>query len=210
MSKLTRVTAAVARALAWLLPAGRRDWGAAIWAEAHEVPTGLARLAWRATGVRVLAREALLQRRLGRVSLFAVAAVLSAWAAWPQPGIRHVTEGQFTAIAMVVLLALAPRFFGPASPGRAGRFLRVFCYAAILAFLAALGILGAFTGLVPRRAYQHLWGAPKGVPGTSTGGLTWIGATIILLVVAGWVAVFLYLTSRRSQVTRGTLALGAA
>jgi len=36
MSKLTRVMAAVARALAWLLPAGRRDWVAAVWAEAHE------------------------------------------------------------------------------------------------------------------------------------------------------------------------------
>ena len=111
MSKLTRVTAAVARALAWLLPAGRRDWAGAVWAEAHEVPPGLARLAWRAGGVWVLAGEALLPRRLGRVSLFAAAAAFAAWAAWPQPGIRHVTEGQFTAIAMVLLLALAPRFF---------------------------------------------------------------------------------------------------
>jgi len=33
---------------------------------------------------------------------------------------------------------------------------------------------------------------------------------VILLMIAGWVAVFLYLTSRRSQVTRGTLALGGS
>ncbi len=32
---------------------------------------------------------------------------------------------------------------------------------------------------------------------------------MILLVIAGYVAVFRFLTSRRSQVTRGTLALGA-
>ena len=43
MNRRSRVAAAGARALAWLLPAGRRDW-----AEAHEVPPGLARLAWRA------------------------------------------------------------------------------------------------------------------------------------------------------------------
>ena len=45
MSKPNQVTAAITRALAWLLPAGRRDWVAAIWAEAHQVPPGLARLA---------------------------------------------------------------------------------------------------------------------------------------------------------------------
>ncbi len=90
MSKLTRVTAAVARALAWLLPAGRRDWAEAVWAEAYEVPAGLARLAWRAGGVWVLAREALLPRRLGRALLVAAAAAFAAWAAWPQPGVGHV------------------------------------------------------------------------------------------------------------------------
>ena len=50
MSKLTQVRSAVRRALVWLLPAGRRDWLAALWAEAEEVPPGLTRLAWRAGG----------------------------------------------------------------------------------------------------------------------------------------------------------------
>jgi hypothetical protein len=208
MSKQTRVMVAVARALAWLLPAGRRDWAEAVWAEAQQVPPGMARLAWRAGGAWMLAREGLRPRRLGRVVVFAAAAALAAWTAWPKPGISHVTESEFTAIAMVVLLGLAPRFFGVASPSRAGRFLRVFCYAALLVFLAAQGFLGAFTGLVPRRAYQHLWAAPRGVPGTSTSGPNWIGATVMLVVAAGYVAVFLRLTSRRSQVTRGTLVLG--
>jgi hypothetical protein len=48
MGRLTRVMAAAGRGAAWLLPAGRRDWVAALWAEAHEVPPGLGRLAWRA------------------------------------------------------------------------------------------------------------------------------------------------------------------
>ncbi|MGH3149436.1 MAG: hypothetical protein ACRDOB_01720, partial [Streptosporangiaceae bacterium] len=68
MSKLTQVAAAITRAVAWLLPARRRDWVAAIWAEAHEVPSGLARLAWRAGGALVIAREALMPRRLGRAA----------------------------------------------------------------------------------------------------------------------------------------------
>ena len=40
MGKLTQVRAAAGRGAAWLLPAGRRDWLAALWAEAHEVPPG--------------------------------------------------------------------------------------------------------------------------------------------------------------------------
>jgi len=171
MDELTGVMAAVRRCAARLLPAERRDWAEAVWAEAHEVPPGLA---WRAGGVWVLAREALLPRRLGRVSLFAVAAVLAAWAAWPQPGVGHAPESQFNVIATVLLLALAPRFFGPASPGRAGRFLRVFCCAAVLACLPAQTIMERFRQLVPRQAaYRRIWGAPQGVPGTSSGGPPW-------------------------------------
>jgi hypothetical protein len=42
--------AATGRAVAWLLPAGRRDWIVAVWAEAHGVPPGLERLAWARAG----------------------------------------------------------------------------------------------------------------------------------------------------------------
>jgi hypothetical protein len=86
VSKLARVTAAVGRGGAWLLPAGRRDWAAAVWAEAHEVPPGLPRLVWRAGGIWMLARETLRPRRLVKAALFAAAAVVAAWGAWPAPG----------------------------------------------------------------------------------------------------------------------------
>ena len=117
--------AAVGRGAAWLLPAGRRDWIAAVWAEAHEVPPGVERLAWRAGGVWMLAREALMPRRLVRAALFAVAAAVAAWAAWPQPGVGHAGVSQFHVIATVLLLAglplLARRFFGrPVPAGPAG------------------------------------------------------------------------------------------
>ncbi len=72
MTKLNQAAAGARRAAARLLPAGR-GWGAAIWTEAHVVPRGLERLAWRAGGVWVIAREALMPRRLGRAALFAAA-----------------------------------------------------------------------------------------------------------------------------------------
>src|SRR5690242_13110135 len=100
--------AAGRRFAVWLLPAGRREWAEAVWAEAHEVPPGLARLSWRAGGAWVLAREALLPRRLGRAALFAAAAAVAAWAAWPRPGVGHVAEGRFDAIAPVLLVAGLP------------------------------------------------------------------------------------------------------
>jgi hypothetical protein len=55
MSGLERTRAAARRGAAWLLPADRRDWVAAVWAEAHEVPPGLERLAWRVGGIWMLA-----------------------------------------------------------------------------------------------------------------------------------------------------------
>jgi hypothetical protein len=60
-----------------LVSAGRRDWAEAIWAEASEVPSGLRRLAWLAGGARVMVREALMARRIGRWLLFAVTAAVA-------------------------------------------------------------------------------------------------------------------------------------
>jgi hypothetical protein len=124
MSKLRRMMAAAGRGAAWLLPAGRRDWLAAIWAEAYDVPAGVERLAWRAGGVWMLAREALMPRRLVRAALFAAAAACAAWAAWPQPGVGHAAVSQFHVIATVLLLAGLPLLarrspWSPACPPRA-------------------------------------------------------------------------------------------
>ncbi|MGD0067073.1 MAG: hypothetical protein ABSB76_26985 [Streptosporangiaceae bacterium] len=223
MDRLNQAAAAVRRGVVWVLPAGRREWVAAIWAEAHEVPPGLARLAWRAGGAWVIAREALMPRRLGRAALFAVAAGAAAWAAWPQPLVGHAAVSQFHVIATVLLLAglplLARRFFGPATPSRTGRSLRVFCGAAILALLPAFAIVEAFANLVPKRpAYLRFfciaqgWSNVQGcgaVPGRSTGGPSWAGEIPLLLMTVAYLGVILFLTSRRSLVTGGTLAIGA-
>ncbi len=64
------------RGTARLVSAGRRDWVEAVWAEAPEVPPGLRRLAWRAGGARLIAREALMRRGIGSAMLFAVVVVV--------------------------------------------------------------------------------------------------------------------------------------
>ena len=222
MNELNRAAAAARRTVAWLLPAGQRDWAAAIWAEAHEAPSGLERLAWRAGGVWVIAREALMPRRLGHAALFAAAAGAAAWAAWPQRAVGHAAVSQFHVIATVLLLAglplLARRFFGPPSPGRAGWSLRFFCCAAILALMPGLTIVEAFANLMPAQpAYRYSYCVAQGwsdtqgcggVPGRSTGGPPWAGDIALLLMTIAYAGVILFLTSRRSQVIRSTLAIG--
>jgi hypothetical protein len=163
-----------------------------------------------------MAREALMPRRLGRAALFAAAAGAAAFAAWPQPGVGHAAVSQFHVIATVLLLAglplLARRFFGPASPSRAGRSLRVLCCAAILAYLPALYIVEAFANLTPvQAAYRRIvcpFQGCGGAPGKSTGGPPWAGEIAFLLMTIAYLGVILFLTSRRSRVTRSTLAIG--
>ena len=223
MSKLARVMAAAGRGAARLVPAGRRDWVAAVWAEADEVPPGVERLAWRAGGVWVLAREALLPRRIGRAALFAVAGAGAAWAAWPQPATGHLAEGRFNAIATVLLVVavlplLSRRFFGPPSPSRVARSLRVLCCAAVLALVSASVILLVSSRLVPTRpAYRLIWCIAQGwsntqgcggVPGRSSGGPTWQAEILVMLLITGYMGLTLFLTSRRAQIARSTLAIG--
>jgi hypothetical protein len=160
-------------------------------------------------------------RRLGHAALFAAAAGAAAWAAWPQPAVGHAGVSQFHVIATVLLLAalplLARRFFGPPSPSRAGRSLRVFCCAAILALMPGLAIVEAFANLTPAQpAYKYTYCVAQGwsdtqgcnwVPGRSTGGPPWQGEIALLLMTIAYAGVIMFLTSRRSRVTRSTLAI---
>jgi hypothetical protein len=211
VNRLNRIAAAARRGAAWLLPAGRRDWAAAIWAEANEVPPGLARLTWRAGGVWVLAREALLPRRIRRAALFAAAAATAALAAWPGSSASLATTSvRGYVVTMVLLLAGAPLlarpFFGPARDSRAARFLRVGTCAALLALIPADAAVWQFSQTPPRggadlRVYRLVASpaAPK----------PWEGAALSLILTALYVAPILWMTSRRSRVAPATLAVGA-
>jgi hypothetical protein len=211
MSGLSRVGAAARRAAAWLVPAGRRDWVEAVWAEAPEVPPGLGRLAWRAGGVQLIAREALMRRRVGSAMLFAVSAALVTWAAWPgSPASFATSVDRVDVITMVVLLGglalAARRVFGPPVGGRVARWLRVGAYAAILALIPAKNVVERVLAVPPRggidlRLYRLISG-----PGF---GNHWDSEIVFLVVMTLYAAAILWLTSQRSRVAPATLAIGA-
>jgi len=205
MSRLGRV-------IARLLPAGRRDWAEAVWAEAREVPPGWPRLAWRAGGARLIAREAHLARRAGTLLLFAAAAGAAAWSAWPGPAVGNAGAARADIIVLVVLMAGLPLlsrllFGGPGS--RAAWWLRAGCYAAILAIVPARAVTDLFIGTVPRGGLDlrtfHSFDGP-GARGAVTEAPS---VDVAVLIVAGLgLAVILALTARRASVARATLAAG--
>jgi hypothetical protein len=170
---------AVWRGAVRLVPAARRDWAEAVWAEAQEVPAGWPRLAWRAGGVLLIAREAQMARRIGVLLVFAAAAAAAAWAAWPQSAVplSHGAAAQGGVIVTVVLLAglplLSRRLLGPPD-NRVARWLRAAGYAAILAIVPAKAVVTLFVGAVPRAGInRHTYdvanfGHP--VPGSVSGG----------------------------------------
>ena len=211
MKGLQRAGAAARRSVIRLVPAERRDWVEAVWAEAPEVPPGLSRLAWRAGGVRVIARAALMRRGTGRALLFAAAAALAAWAGWPgSPASFATSVDRADVITVVALLAglavVARRVLGPAGSSRAARLLRVAGYAAILALVPAKNVVEQVLDTPPRggvdlRLYRLISG-----PGF---GDDWSSEIAFLVVMAAYVAAILWLTSRRSRVAPATLAIGA-
>jgi hypothetical protein len=189
----------LSRTAARLMPAERRDWAEAMWAEADEVAPGLARLAWRAGGLRLIAREALLMRRAGRSLVFAAAAAWVTWAAWPGPAGNPATAVARVDVVTVLLVLtglplLARWLFGPTTVGPMARVLRAGTYAAVLVLTVAKASVEqvlATHGYLQPLAYN------------------WLVETIFLLIVAGYVAAILVMTARRPRVAPATLAIGA-
>jgi hypothetical protein len=213
MSWLGPVATAAGRGAVRLVPAARRDWAEAVWAEAHEVPPGWPRLAWRAGGVLLIAREGQMARRIGILLLFAAAAGAAAWGAWPGSPVSHGAAVQGGIIITLTLLAGLPLLtrwrLGPPD-SRPARWLRAGFYAAILATLPTRAAIGLFVGAVPRAGIdRHTWDVVQGygVPGSSSGGPDWAGEIAILILTACYVAVILALTARRTPVAPATLAI---
>jgi hypothetical protein len=204
----------LSRACARLLPAERRDWAEAVWAEAREVPPGWPRLAWRAGGVRLIAGEGQMIRRIGTLLLFTAAAGVAAWSAWPGSA-SHAAMVRADIIGVVLLLAGLPlltrRLLGP--PGnRTARWLRAGCYAANLALMPAWAAIVLFLGSVPQGGHDlhtfHVFQAP-GNPGTWIGDAHPKNAVWLLIITACGLAAILALTARRARVAPATLAIGA-
>lgn len=209
MRGLNRAGAALWRGAARLMPAARRDWAQAVWAEAPEVPPGLRRLAWLAGGARLMAREALMRRGILGTLMFAVAATAVAWAAWPSSSASYATSvDRAEVIVMVALLAglplLARPFLGPVSDSRTAWFLRAGTWAVFLVLIPALTVAQQLRGISPRgaaerRVYRLVsWVHPP----------SWGREVMMLVVMAVFIAAIVWLTSRRSGVTPATLAAG--
>jgi len=135
MERLMRLLAGLLRRSLRVLPAGRRQWAEAVWAEAGEVPAGWPRLLWLCDGLWLVAREASMARRivyrLGiAVMVVAVAAaMLASWRGVPHGDPENSVDKLRVAVLALVLAGLpwvARRqgVFGPAAESVTARLVR--------------------------------------------------------------------------------------
>ena len=176
MDRLDRAITGLARWSVRVVPAERREWAEAVWAEAGEVPAHR-RLSWVAGGLWTVNRQAGVVRRivywlgLAALAVGASEMVSLVWRGAPvAPGFRSVsvptislgtgiyvdpnTTGDFRSLAIttVVVLAALPWVarrrgaFGPASDTLAARVVRVGGCAAICVLVLVLSRLAQTLG----------------------------------------------------------------
>jgi hypothetical protein len=199
MNGPTRLMAAALRRSAALMPAERRQWAEAVWAEAGQVPAGRQRQSWLAGGLWLAARQAMLDGGLLGPLAFAFAVGGVAAAAWSGPSHDPaVVIDRVDVIAMAAILITlswgARRVLGPVAGSRLARLARASGYTAILALVLA-------KSAVERVAY-----AP---PNNATGlAVAWVGEAAFLGVVGCYAAVILAGTAQRSPAAPATAVIG--
>jgi hypothetical protein len=208
---MNRPARMLTRCARWVVPAARRDWVEAVWAEAPDVPPGLRRLAWRAGGVRLIAREALMRRGVVSAALFAAAAAAAAWVAWPSSSVSvDAPVDRVHVITVVSLLAGLPLltrpFLGPVAGNRAARYLRGCTYLALLALIPAYTAVQQFDTTRPRGTTDQRLFELVAHPGAAP---QWGGEILVLAVMAIYAAAIVWMTSRRAGVAGTTLAIGS-
>jgi hypothetical protein len=202
---MRRLSRAVGRGTARIIPAERRDWAQAVWVEALEVPPGLRRLAWRAGGIRLIARESLMVRRVRNSLLFVAAAVYLAWTAVPGTPSAVLTAFMWLrTIATIVELAglawLVRRWLGAVIDSPLARWLRVGTFAGIMALIVAMA------------EFDHINDTPGRLAAAGPHNQPSIGMLLpwstFLVLLAGYVVAILGFTAQRSWVTPTTLTIG--
>jgi len=204
--------------MARLVPAGRRDWAEAVWAEAYEVPAGWPRLAWRVGGVWLIAREAVMVRWIGSRLLFAAAIGAAAWSAWSAGQVATIRADVIGTVLLLAGLPLLARWYLGPPDNKAARRLRAAGYAAVVALMPAKAATDLFLGAVPRGGIDlhtydrfHCKNEPwcPWVPGTKGLSPTVGSEVMVLLITACGLAITLALTARRSRITPAALTVGA-
>ena len=200
MDRLTRMLAGLIRGLAGLLGEHRRDWVHALLAETGDQTAPSARLAWLGGGLWLVTREVFMNRIVQALA-FAAGAVGLVWIAWPGASTNSATPvNRMYVVGTLVLLAGLPplvrRYAGPVRRGWGPRLARVAGYAVVLALIAA-------TAAQQRVGSQLGRYFPVILP-------VWAMDVGFLLIIAGYLAGLLILTSRRVRFTRRVLptALG--
>ncbi|GAA0990852.1 hypothetical protein GCM10009555_077290 [Acrocarpospora macrocephala] len=210
---MDRTIRLVAGLLSWairLLPPQRQDWGAAVWAEAGEVPGRWARLRWLAGGLWLVAREAEVIRRIVHTAAAVGAGAALVWLDW-HPGTENVAAPMNRAgtIAVVALLAVLPwasrRFLGPVADNRAARAVRTGGYLAMYALLGVIVGLSRFAG----SRFDHMVAFDQANHDAEMRSGAVIGAIVILALIGGYALVILAVTSRRFAADPATLAAGS-
>ncbi len=198
MAALTRMMAALLRVSAGLLPADRRVWVQALSAEAASVPAGRRRLAWLAGGAWLTLRQSASADLLGYPLVLAAAAG-TAWSAWSGPaGDSAVAINRVDVITIAVLLVGLPWVIrlvrGPVANTRLARVVRGGGYAAVLALVLVKAAVERVADAPPNNAH----GAA----------VAWLGEGAFLIVMAGYAAVILVSTARRSPGSPGSVVIG--
>ncbi|MGI9008815.1 MAG: DUF1707 SHOCT-like domain-containing protein [Streptosporangiaceae bacterium] len=199
MDRSTRVLTSLLRLSGALLPDGRREWARALAAEAVQVPAGMSRVTWLCGGLWVVAREVVMGKLVQKLA-FAAGAIALAWIGWPgRASNSAVPVNRVYIVGTVLMLAVLPvivrRFFGPVRRGWAAPAARVAGYALVLALVAGK--------LVKDRLGSKLGAYFVVVPGI------WSVEIVLLLVLGGYAAGLLILTSQNVRLTRGALPIGA-
>jgi hypothetical protein len=198
MTRIARILTGLLLRSAWLLGPDRALWLEGLVAEATEARTGRGRVAWLLGGAWLLAWE-LLRRSAIQLLTFIAAAGIVVWVVWPGSSSDYAVPVNRIVVPVVLgLLALLPllvrRYYGPPRPGLLPRTVRIVGYLVVLAVIAGHAAqeregqkLGAYFG-------SGIAGIPMSVI-----------AGIFALVLAGYTAAILILTSQRIRLTRPVL-----
>jgi hypothetical protein len=136
MERMTRLLAGLLGTTARMLPPARRQWAEAIQAEAGQVPAGWRQLHWLAGGLWLVAREAIMARKIVYWLGLGVVAAAAAWAIWlswrtvPTADPESVTDRVRVLVGASALLILPwvgrrSGLFGPVGSGITPRLARV-------------------------------------------------------------------------------------